>query len=71
MGYAMCYGPCLCCGQIFGFNPHRVPSMTYNGTREPICKECIPYVNRLRKEKGTEPIVPHKDAYEAIDEGEL
>ena len=71
MGYAIVFAPCIRCNNISGFNPRYVPSIRINGVREPICRECIPEVNEMRKEAGTEPIVPHPDAYEPIDEHEL
>lgn len=73
MGYALCHGPCLSCGRIFAFNPMRVPSITSakTGTREPICQDCIARANPTRIANGLPPIVPHPDAYEPCDEGEL
>ena len=71
MGYALCYGPCIGCHRTFEFNPMRVPSVTWNGTREPICRNCVLRANVKRKANGLPPIVPLPDAYEACDEGEL
>ena len=71
MGYALCVGACLGCGRTFSFNPVTVPSMTYNGTREPICQACVNRVNPLREKNGLPPIVPAPDAYEACDESQL
>jgi hypothetical protein len=71
MGYALCHGSCIGCGRIFSFNPMRVPSVTINGSREPICEACVERVNPLRKANGLEPIVPFPDAYEPCDESEL
>jgi hypothetical protein len=71
MGYAICFGPCIGCNKVFGFNPHRVPSLTYEGTRRPICRDCVTRVNPKRKANGLPPIEPFPDAYEAIDEAEL
>lgn len=71
MGYALVIGPCAVCRQIFGCNPLRVPSVRVRGVREPICKACIDRFNPERIKRGLEPIIPHPDAYEAVDENEL
>jgi hypothetical protein len=71
MAYVMMYGVCLECQRTFGFNPHRVPSLTVNGVREPICRECILHANTLRRDQGVDEFVIHPDAYEAINESEL
>jgi hypothetical protein len=49
----------------------RVPSITHNGDRKPICRECVTRVNPMRIANGLEPIVPAADAYDACDEREL
>jgi hypothetical protein len=71
MGYALCMGACIGCKRVFSFNPMRVPSITINGSREPICQMCVDRVNPTRVANGLPPIVPHSDAYEACDETEL
>jgi hypothetical protein len=71
MGYALCMGYCVGCKQVFSFNPMRVPSVTVNGNREPICRDCVERYNPIRIAKGLEPIVPKSDAYDACDENEL
>jgi hypothetical protein len=76
MSYVTCYGHCCCCGRLFGFNPVRVPSLTVNGSREPICQSCVDRANPIRKQNGLPLIQPRPDAYEAcveeeFDEGEL
>ena len=71
MGYALCHGHCIGCGRLFGFNPMRVPSITFKGSREPICEDCVTRVNPWRIANGLEPIKPAPDAYEACDESEL
>ena len=71
MGYALAMSPCIGCGQVFGYNPTRVPSITINGEREPICRFCVARVNPIRKANGLPPIVPLPDAYEPVDESEL
>ena len=71
MGYVMAMSPCFGCGRPFSFNPLRVPSLTHDGTRRPICADCVARVNPMRVKNGLEPIVPHHDAYEACEENEL
>lgn len=70
-GYAFCLGNCIGCGKRFTFNPVRVPSVTVNGSREPICLDCVNRANPRRIANGLEPIVPLPDAYEACPEEEL
>jgi len=71
MGYALCHSGCAGCGQVFAYNPIRVPSIRINGVREPICKNCVERVNPQRIANGLEPIVPLPDAYDPVDESEL
>jgi hypothetical protein len=71
MGFALCHGHCIGCGQLFSFNPVRVPSITIKGTREPVCRNCVERVNPVRIKNGLPPIVPLPDAYDACDESEL
>lgn len=71
MGYAFATSPCIGCGRLFSYNPVRVPSLTWKGTREPICLACVERVNPQRIANGLEPIVPAPDAYEPCDESEL
>ena len=71
MGYAMAVGSCVSCRKVFSFNPMRVPSITYGGTRQPICQDCVDRINPERRKNGVPEIVPHPDAYTACDEGEL
>lgn len=71
MGYVMALGPCIGCKRPFSFNPLRVPSVTVNGSREPICQACVDRANPMRKTNGLEPIVPLPGAYEPSDESEL
>ena len=70
--YALCFGPCILCKNIFGFNPMSVPSIMVEGSREPVCKDCHARANATRKAHGLEPWPePKPDAYEAIDENEI
>lgn len=71
MGYVMAMSPCIGCGRPFSFNPTLVPSVTHEGTRRPICEDCVIRVNPMRVINGLDPIVPHPDAYEACDESAL
>jgi hypothetical protein len=71
MGYVTAMGACIGCNRPFSFNPMKVPSITINGRKEPICADCVARVNPMRKANGLEPIVPAPDAYEACDEDEI
>jgi len=71
MGYAFCTGPCFGCQRIFNYNPVRVPSIRYQGQRQPICRECVERANPMRVANGLPLIVPAHDAYDACDESEL
>jgi hypothetical protein len=71
MGYALATGHCLLCKRLFSFNPVRVPSFRVQGSREPICQDCIEKVNIKRVDAGVPPFHISPDAYEACDEGEL
>jgi hypothetical protein len=71
MGFALCTSRCFGCGQVFSYNPVRVPSIRVHGSREPICQGCVNRANPMRIANGLEPIVPHPDAYDACDESEL
>jgi hypothetical protein len=71
MGYAMMWSPCVRCGRIFGFNPHKVPSIRVNGQREPVCEGCYHVLAAIQKDRGMEVLPLSPDAYEAIEEGEL
>jgi hypothetical protein len=62
MGYVTAMAPCIGCRRIFSFNAVKVPSITYNGTRQAICADCVARVNPMRKANGLEPIVPMHDA---------
>ena len=71
MGYAMMHARCFGCGEVFAFNPRRVPSISIEGDRKPVCRDCVAFVNPQREMLGLPPIVPHPDAYEPIHESEL
>lgn len=76
MGFISCMSPCVGCGQVFSYNPDRVPSIRVNaerqpdpnGNREPICQNCVERFNGIRRERGLEPIVPLPGAYDPIPE---
>jgi hypothetical protein len=71
MGYAFAMSPCRGCGQVFTYNPMRVPSVRIDGVRQPVCQACVDRVNPTRIANGLEPIVPLPGAYEAAEESEL
>jgi len=71
MGFVTASAACAGCGQLFTFNPVRVPSIRIGGERQPICRDCIERVNPIRMRNGLDPIVPEPDAYTGCDEAEL
>jgi hypothetical protein len=71
MGYVQCIGPCVACKKVFAYNPQRVPSLTIDGERKPICRECVERANPRRIAGGLDPIVPLPGAYEPADENEI
>jgi hypothetical protein len=72
MGFAFCMGPCITCGRPFSYNPLRVPSTSaITGTREPVCRSCMDFINTKRETMGLTPFPIFDDAYEAVSEDEL
>ena len=71
MGFAAMIAPCISCGQVFMFNPYKVPSIRVKGKREPVCRRCVELANPRRKAAGLAVIVINPDAYEPMDENEL
>ena len=71
MGYALAHSACYSCKRIFSYNPMRVPSISVDGQREPVCLDCMIWVNNVRELRGMPPHPIHLDAYEPIDEREL
>jgi hypothetical protein len=72
MGYMLAMGSCIRCGNLFSFNPDKVPSSSaITGKREPICRHCVDQLNPIRIKNGLQPIVPLPGAYEPQAEDEL
>lgn len=71
MGYVFFTSPCARCGRLFSYNPVRVPSVTIDGRREPVCQGCVDDVNPRRIANGLAPIEPLPGAYEPADESEV
>ena len=72
MGYAMVISPCFGCGNLFSYNPNKVPSIRDGkGERQPVCRNCVERVNPQRVANGLEPIVPDPEAYEPVNEYEM
>jgi len=59
------------CLRSFSFNLVRVPSVTINGQRESICRDCVIRANPMRRANGLPEILPLPDAYEACNKSEL
>ena len=47
------------------------PAAKTRAVKQPLCKDCISLVNARRRAKGLEPIHVFRDAYEAIEAGQL
>jgi len=64
MAYFM-VASCINCGTRITFNPHLVPSLIVNGTKEPLCKNCADKWNQIHRiSKGLEPVPIQEGAYE-------
>ena len=50
MGYAIVMGFCVACKASVQFNPHKVPSIRVNGTREPLCRRCAERWSEIHKQ---------------------
>lgn len=71
-GYVFMIAACVLCKQPFSFNPHKVPSLMVNGTKEPLCEGCHKAANLARKAAGVPPWPePLEGAYEPMPEEEL
>jgi len=72
MGYVSAISPCLFCERLISSNPMRVPSWPdKHGVKQPICRDCIAYINEERKKGGFRQFPIYADSYAACDEGEL
>jgi hypothetical protein len=57
-------GQCFGCFQLFEFDPEKVPCVTIQKKRNPVCVECVVFqLNPRRKEKGLPPIEILHGAY--------
>lgn len=70
-GWVTVSSPCLSCGRVFSYNPHRVPSYRIDGERHPICRTCIERANPRRVAGGISPIEILPGAYDPLPESEL
>ena len=52
------------------YNPNRVPSVSVDGSRAPICVDCVEALNEIRAGNGLGPLVPMSGAYEPSDDGD-
>lgn len=72
MGYAFLVCYCINCGARMCCNPVKVPSISVDGRKEPLCRACADKWNQIHRiSKGLEPVAIQPDAYEACDENEL
>lgn len=73
--YYFASAACCFCGQLFTFDPERVPSIpatadgviTPEGTSRPICADCMDKINRFRVDMGEDPIPILDGAYETTE----
>ena len=76
-GHAIALGPCWACGTVFAFNPERVPSISIDGrgqpclegqgTKRPLCRDCVNQANQERATLGLDPIPILPGAYEGLE----
>jgi hypothetical protein len=74
--YVTVMSACYACKRLFSYHPHLVPSLRVNaegkedpnGTREPICRDCVEAANPRRIANGLEPITYDRRAYDAVCE---
>jgi hypothetical protein len=71
MGFIYVFGPCWSCGQGFQFNPNKVPSLEIDGTRRPICADCMALANTAREQQGKPPHQILPGAYEPEEAGHV
>lgn len=65
MAWMMVHGHCCACGTLISYNSSQVPSLTINGSREPLCRVCFAKWNEIhRMGKGLKPLPLNPDAYE-------
>ena len=64
MAFMVCTAPCICCNTLFNFNPDKVPSLRYQGNREPVCRECVEAANLVRAQTGLKPFPILPGAYD-------
>lgn len=65
MGAMVVFGTCYGCGRTFMFNATKVPSVSADGKRQPICGDCVARINPIREAKGLDPIRVLPGAYDA------
>lgn len=68
MGFAIMFGMCYVCQEMIRFNPHKVPSLMVNGSRQAICRTCAEKWNEMHPENAR-PI--QEGAYDYFPEEEL
>lgn len=72
MGYCFVWGACVNCHAPIAYNPIRVPSLTVNGHKEPLCEACFNKWNEIhRTSKGLAPLPLNPDAYKPCNEADL
>jgi hypothetical protein len=51
MGYMVAVGQCGSCKVPLTFNPDLVPSITYQGTKLPLCRDCVRRWEKIHGQK--------------------
>ena len=62
MPFMFVIGSCVACHAMITFNPNCVPSITVDGSREPLCHGCAVQWHAIHR-PGKEPVI-HPEAYE-------
>jgi hypothetical protein len=71
-GFVTAMSPCITCGKVFSYNPHKVPSSSaITGKREPVCQGCMNLINAKRQGMGLDPFPILPGAYDPMPEAEL
>ena len=69
MGFATMHSQCAACTTMISFHANHVPSLTIDGSRRAICRDCFERWNQIHRiDEGLDPIPLHPDAYSPMDE---
>lgn len=69
MGYYFLIATCSRCGVVFPDIPERVPVIRdAGGEKQPLCRDGVSYLNRLRSQRGLPKWEIPEDAYSFCEE---